>query len=232
MNIPLHHHRLLYVVGRGGTTGLNINNQQCTCPLPRLDCTFWRPSCHHFKQGLPVHICCVGLYGPAAHHPTCTDHPLPSRGQWQGGAVLPPPLPLLGICATPQEDSAITPTEVVFGSTLVLPGQIVCDSVVFLDQFLIQIKQTLSRSENLTTRYNTAAAGVNPTELLAALLIAPYCCQDGHMPPFAPLYYGPYAVLHWPTQHFTIQMNAKEEVMSTGRLKPCLTPGATPVQPQ
>ena len=105
---------------------------------------------------------------------------------------------------------------------------------VSLDQFFPQTEQTLSRSENLTTRHNTAAAHVHRTELPAVLLTAPFVLvrQDGHVLPLAPLYYGPHAILCQAAQHFTVQMGAKEEVVYTGRLKPCLTPEETPAQPR
>ena len=54
--------------------------------------------------------------------------------------------------------------------------------------------------------------------------------QDDHVPPLVMLYNSPYTVLHQAAQHFIIQMGAKEEVVSTGRLKPCLTPQAVPAQ--
>ena len=78
------------------------------------------------------------------------------------------PWVMLGIRATPHEDTDITPAQAVFGSALVLPGQIATDPETSLDNFMSQIKATLSRSENLSTRHNTAAAQVHPTELPAA----------------------------------------------------------------
>ena len=50
-------------------------------------------------------------------------------------------------------------------------------------------------------------------------------------PPLVPLYDGPYTHLHGVAQYFTIQMGAKEEVVSTSRLKPCRTPDVAPVLP-
>ena len=55
---------------------------------------------------------------------------------------------------------------------------------------------------------------------------------DSHVLPLAPLCDGPYTVLHWLAQYFTIQMGAKEEVVSTSRLKPCRTPDVAPMLPR
>ena len=144
------------------------------------------------------------------------------------------PWVMLGIRATPREDSAITPAQAVFGSALVLPGQLVSDPETSLDDFLMQIKSTLSRSENLSTRHNTAADRIHPTELPADLLDATHVLvrRDGHVPPLAPLYDGPYTVLRRATQFFTIQLGSREEVVSTSRLKPCHTPDVAPALPR
>ena len=55
---------------------------------------------------------------------------------------------------------------------------------------------TLSRSEIVNSRFNTAANRV-PAELPAELLAASHVMVrwDGHVPLLAPLYNGPYAVL-------------------------------------
>ena len=93
-------------------------------------------------------------------------------------------------------------------------------AALVLDDFIMQIKSTLSRSENLSTRHNTAAARIHPTELPADLLDSTHLLvrRDGLVLPLAPLYNGPYAVLCRANQHFTIQMGSRVEVISTSRL--------------
>ncbi len=49
------------------------------------------------------------------------------------------------------------------------------------------------------------------------------------MPPFAPLYAGPYAVLERGEKVFRLQVGDREEAVSLDRLKPHT--GAEPVQP-
>ena len=144
------------------------------------------------------------------------------------------PWVMLGIRATPREDTDITPAQAVFGSALVLPGQIATDHETSLDNFMSTIKATLSRSENFSTWHNTAVAQVHPTELPAALLNASHVlvCWDGHMPPLATLYDGPYTILGQAAQYFTIQSGAKDEVVSTSRLKPCRMPNVAPMLPR
>ena len=89
---------------------------------------------------------------------------------------------------------------------------------------------TLSWSEIVNSRFNTAANRVPPAELLAASHVL--VRRDGHVPPLAPLYDGPYAVLRRSLHTFTILMGDREEVVSTSRLKPCWTPHVVPAQPR
>ena len=144
------------------------------------------------------------------------------------------PWVMLGIRATPREDTDITPAQAVFGSSLVLPGQIATDPETSLDNFMSTIKATLSRSKNLSAQHNTAAAWIHPTELPAALLDTSHVlvCWDSHLLPLAPLFDSPYTVLRRGAQYFTIQMGAKEEVVSTSRLKPCHMPKVAPMLPR
>ena len=134
----------------------------------------------------------------------------------------------------PREDTDITSAQAVFGSALALPGQIATDPGTSLDNFMSTIKATLSRSENLSTWHNTAAARIHPLELPSALLDASHVQVpwDGHVLPLAPPYDGPYTVLRKATQDFTIQMGAKEEVVSTSRLKTCCMPDMVPMLPR
>ena len=120
------------------------------------------------------------------------------------------PWVMLGIRATPREDTDITPAQAVFYSALILPSQIASDPEASLDNFMSTIKATLSRSKNLSTWHNTAAARVHPTELPSALLDAFHVLfrWDGHVPPLAPLCDGSYTVLRQVAQYFTIQMGA------------------------
>ena len=136
------------------------------------------------------------------------------------------PWVMLGLRSAAREDTATSPSQAVFGSAVCLPGQFSPESELSVENFLKQMKMTLSRSETVNSRFNTAANRVPPAELPAELLAASHVLvrRDGHVPPLSPLYDGPYVVLERHTNTFTIQMGDREEVVSTGRLKPCRTP--------
>ncbi len=56
-----------------------------------------------------------------------------------------------------------------------------------------------------------------------------YIRRGGVLPPFAPMYVGPYAVLERGEKVFWLQVGDREEVVSVDRLKPHT--GAETVQP-
>ena len=60
-----------------------------------------------------------------------------------------------------------------------------------------QLQLTLSHSETVKSRFNTAASWIPPAELPAELLATSYVLvhQDGHRPLLAPLYNSPNAIL-------------------------------------
>ena len=144
------------------------------------------------------------------------------------------PWVMLGLRSAAREDTATSPSQAVFGSAVCLPGQFSPESELSVENFLKQMKMTLSRSETVNSRFNTAANRVPPAELPAELLAASHVLvrRDGHVPPLSPLYDGPYVVLERHTNTFTIQMGDREEVVSTGRLKPCRTPHVDAAQPR
>ena len=96
------------------------------------------------------------------------------------------------------------------------------------------MKATLSGTETVNSRFNTAANKIPAAVLPQALLDASHVLvrRDGHVPPLAPLYDGPYAVLQRNLHTFTIQMGDTEEVVSTSHLKLCHMPNMVPALPR
>ncbi len=64
---------------------------------------------------------------------------------------------------------------------------------------------------------------------LLAACTSVYIRRGGTLPPFAPLYAGPYAVLERGKKVFKLQVGDREEAVSVDRLKPHT--GVEPVQP-
>jgi hypothetical protein len=113
----------------------------------------------------------------------------------------------------------------------VLPNQFLSiDDNETMNKFLVQINNILNNSS--LPRHNVAADRELPEDLPPDLWAADrvWVRRCGHVPPLTPLYDGPYAVLQRSLRAFKLQIGAKEDQVSTSRLKPCSasTPTATP----
>ena len=130
--------------------------------------------------------------------------------------------------AAPKEDSAISSAEMVLGDPLVLPGQ---------PPIAVEPPPPSQRSyrdalmEGPTRHVPTRPLPPAHTGLPAALAACTsvYVRRGGTLPPLAPLYAGPYAVLERGEKVFRLQVGDREEAVSVDRLKPHT--GAEPVQP-
>ena len=138
---------------------------------------------------------------------------------------------LMGLRSQPREDSNISPAQAVYGAPMVLPNQFLSiDDNETMNKFLVQINNILNNSS--LPRHNVAADRELPEDLPPDLWAADrvWVRRCGHVPPLTPLYDGPYAVLQRSLRTFKLQIGAKEDQVSTSRLKPCSasTPTATP----
>jgi hypothetical protein len=68
------------------------------------------------------------------------------------------PWVLLGLRAAARKDDGTTPTQAVFGTPLILPGQFLDSPELPSKDFLEQFSKTLSAAEHPSTRHNTANA--------------------------------------------------------------------------
>jgi transposase InsO family protein len=135
------------------------------------------------------------------------------------------PWVLLGLHAAPREEDNISPTQAVFGTPNVLPGQLLnANANVNEPEFFIKFSNDLGAAETVATRHNSARARDVLEELPATLLrvTAVLVHRDGHMPPLEPLYDSPYHVLacDW----FCLQVGDRTETISTAASSPAWTP--------
>jgi hypothetical protein len=140
------------------------------------------------------------------------------------------PWVLLGLRSSPREDTNLSPAQVLYGTPLVLPNQYLSiNDEQTINEFIIQIDCILKNIP--MTRHNTAADKELPEDLPQELWAADrvWVRRGGHAPPLAPLYDGPYTVLHRSLRHFRLQMGNREDNVSTSRLKPCAGGAAIPM---
>ena len=130
------------------------------------------------------------------------------------------PLVLLGIRSTIKEDIGCTAAELVYGTTLTLPGQLVNyeptthgDSTHFASR-LLQMMQNIRAIP--PREYN------NPVHLDKHLETCKFVFVrvDAVKKPLTPPYEGPYKVIKRTHKYFIINKNGNNETISIDRIKP------------
>ena len=131
------------------------------------------------------------------------------------------PLILLGIRTALKEDLNATTAEMVYGTTLRLPGEFFTPSLTttlpdpsnFINQLTIHFKNIKSvppRSRHLNS--NIPSTLSNTTHVFVR--------HDGLRKPLQPPYDGPYPVVKRTDKHSTVSINGHNNTVSIDRLKP------------
>jgi hypothetical protein len=108
------------------------------------------------------------------------------------------PWVLLGMRTAWREDSDFSPSEAVFGSQLVLPGQFLSTPEPPSPTFLQDFQGVLAgRSPLPTSHHTTPSLTALPEELLISRFVL--VRRDAVQPPLSPLYDGPFLVLEIPS---------------------------------
>jgi transposase InsO family protein len=146
------------------------------------------------------------------------------------------PWVLLGIRTATADASSPSPAETLYGSQLVLPGQLVAveDSPVAA-QFLDSLKRMVDEQRPAAVRHNlpstATAASALPPALLHARMV--FVRRDKAKPPLTPAYAGPYEVLERSSSFFKLQIGDRTDIVTTARLKAAELPAtALPAVPR
>jgi hypothetical protein len=134
------------------------------------------------------------------------------------------PWVLLGLRSAPKEDSAISSTKLIFGTTPSLPAELIQSAEPPAEQFLERLRR-MDMPANQPLTYAEVTA-----KLAAALMEASHVnirC-GGAIPPLAPHYTGPYRVLARQGKFFKLEIGGCQETVSVDCLKPHLV--LTPVE--
>ena len=131
------------------------------------------------------------------------------------------PLVLLGIRTAFKQDIHSTAAEMVYGTTLCLPGEFFTptptNSLPDPSEFLNKLKHHFQRIHPIAPRSITSKANI-PKELATATHV--FVRQDAIRKPLQPPYNGPYPITKRNNKHFTIKINDKTTTVSIDRLKP------------
>ena len=132
------------------------------------------------------------------------------------------PTVLLGIRSTYKEDLACTPAELVYGTTLRLPGEMLnpVSSSSPSPDYVTRLRTHMSNLPFIPTRKTR-----RPTQISDDLndCVAVFVRHDAVRKPLQPPYDGPYRVIRRTEKYFVINRNGKEDSVSIDRLKPAHT---------
>ena len=130
------------------------------------------------------------------------------------------PLILLGIRTALKEDISSTAAEMVYGTTIRLPGEFINPSQTTLPDSSEFINQLRAHMRTLTP--TSSRSTLRPSSIPATLSTSTHVFvrHDGVRKPLQPPYDGPYAVVKKTDKHFTLSINGRNDTVSIDRLKP------------
>ncbi|CAH8491861.1 unnamed protein product [Schistosoma rodhaini] len=130
------------------------------------------------------------------------------------------PLVLLGIRATVKEDIGCTPAELVYGTTLTLPGQLVnCESTTIGDPSRLAscLLQMMRNIKPIPPRQHSNRVQLNKNLETCKFV---FVRVDAVKKPLKPPYEVPYKVIKRTPKHFIIIRKGNKETISIDRIKP------------
>ncbi len=146
--------------------------------------------------------------------------------------VLDLPLVLLGIRSSLKVDLKCSAAEMVYGTTLRLPGDFFSLSpapstnVSDLLSYVDRLKSTMSRLTAVPPRKPSQNTPRVPMDLSSCTHV--FIRQDGVRRSLQPPYTGPFTVIRRKPKYFTIQVKGQSQSVSIDRLKPAFLLEETP----
>ena len=129
------------------------------------------------------------------------------------------PIVLLGIRTTLKEDLSCTSAELVYGTTLRLPGDFFsAPTIEDPSSFLSRLRSSMQHLQFVPARWHGRRDVYLPPDLRTASHM--YVRRDSHKPPLTRPYVGPFPVLRRFDKHFTLDINGKNKEITVDRLKP------------
>lgn len=131
---------------------------------------------------------------------------------------------MLGLRSVWKEGILATPAEMVFGTTLRIPGQFFaqCQEDAKDTKFSKQFKQMMNKLRPTNaTNHSKESAFVHP-HLHTCTHV--FIRVDAVRPPLKPPYDGTYEVVRKNEKYFTVKINTKEQTISIDRVKPAFMP--------
>ncbi len=151
----------------------------------------------------------------------------PQSDQWTESL----PLVLLGIRTALKTDIGCSAAELVFGTTLRLPGEFfdpdASHAVPDPASYVTRLKDAMKKLRAVPPREQQARKAHISPDLWSCTHV--FIRHDAHRKPLQPPYDGPYRVLDRANKNFTVDINGRKDLVSLDRLKPAHL-DITPVQ--
>lgn len=130
------------------------------------------------------------------------------------------PVVLLALRSTVKVDIGLAPTELVYGTTLRLPGELFhpATSAAQPSELIRALRQTMSKLRPTPGTNHASRRLIFVPEQLSQVSHV-FLRIGAAQPPLLPKYEGPYAVLEWQEKVFKIQHNNRTAWVSIDRLK-------------
>ncbi|KFD48091.1 hypothetical protein M513_11034 [Trichuris suis] len=130
------------------------------------------------------------------------------------------PWVLLGMRATVRQDLQASVAELVYGTTLRLPGQLIAeqDNMHEPIPFLHHLRHVIAKARPVTPDHHAKVQVFIPKDLSRCSHV--FVRHDAIRRPLTPPYDGPHAVLDRQDKFYTIRINDTQKTVSIDRLKP------------
>ena len=132
------------------------------------------------------------------------------------------PLVLLGLRSIPKEDLGCAPSELVYGTTLRLPGEFFEESATSTDpsvsELLTYLRTTMAKIRPKQTTHHRRHIAYAPPELQNCKFV--FVRHDAHRTPLQCTYDGPFRVVNRSVKFFTLDLHGKLDTVSVDRFKP------------
>ena len=131
------------------------------------------------------------------------------------------PIVLLGIRTSWREDSGCSPAELVYGSTLRLPGEFLSstgtETSTPKSEFVQQLQNTMRSMKPPPPKFHGQQSTYVPSNLASTGYV--YVRIDSHRHPLQRPYDGPYRIIDKRDKYFILDMKGRSEKISIDRLK-------------
>jgi cleavage and polyadenylation specificity factor subunit 1 len=140
------------------------------------------------------------------------------------------PLVLLGLRSAWREDPDCSPAELVYGTSLCLPGEAFSQHESRTCQpsalFLTSLQQSMRKLLPPAPLFHGGSPSFVPNNLSATGYV--FVRRDSHKGPLQRPYTGPFKILRTNSKFFTVLVNGKSDVISVDRLKPAFVSSPLP----